>query len=488
MDIKNPERRSVAHNVMMNAIVMTSSFILPLITVPYISRVLLEYGNGLVSFAQNFVYYFAVIASMGVASYGVVACSRVRDDNNEFSRTTLEILIVLVAASVMMSGLYLALVTFLPRFGDARSLYIFMVSSIWTTAFSLEWFYQSIEQYGYITKRALIVRTIGTICIFIFVKGIDDYLIYVCITVLTQGASCLINLLRMRKYVDIAAIRDVTPLRHIGPMFTYLVMNVSKGMANKSDILVLGFMGTAEMVGIYQIASKIENMIVAAVESVGSVLLPRLTSYKSHGADDQYSGLLAYGIDFALIIGCYALGGTVLCANSIVSLLGGEAYMGAVMPLIATAPAVLFAAGTNVISQVLLINSKENLFAITNLVGLVVSVGSAIILIPTLGITGSGLAVSIAQSSIFILAVIFARRYLQSALSQSDCGRIIIAATVATLIGYVASCILPSFHAFIQLLVIGGLFTLAFAAVLIITKEKLVGTLISRLMRNRNHF
>src|SRR5699024_5707854 len=82
-----------------------------------------------------------------------------------------------------------------------------------------------------------------------------------------------------------SSLRGLRPLRHVKPMLSYLIMSVGKGMANNADVTVLGFAGTVETVGVYQIASKVKNMVVAAVDSVGSVLLPRLTSYKTSGND-----------------------------------------------------------------------------------------------------------------------------------------------------------------------------------------------------------
>lgn len=480
--------KSVAHNVVMNAIVMTSSFIFPLITVPYVSRVLLEYGNGIVAFSQNVVYYFAVIASMGVANYGVVACSRVRNNSKELSLNCVEILVILAMASSLLSLIYLCIVLFVPRFGDARSLYVFMVSGIWTAAFSLEWFYQSIEQYDYITIRALVVRAVGTVCIFAFVNDVDDYLLYAIITVATQGVSCFINLIRMRNYIDLKVVHELRPLRHLRPMASYLAMNVSKGMANKSDILVLGLMGTIEMVGIYQIASKIENMVIAAVESVGSVLLPRLSSYKSSGNDDRYSGLLGYGVDFALIIGLYSLCGMVLCAPQIISILGGEIYMSAVAPLVALAPAVLFASGTNVVSQVLFIYDRERLFALANIISLAVSIGLAVILIPILGIMGSGLAISVTQFVRFAVSVCYAKQYMSGSFGRTDGIKIVTSAIVSFLVGLVVSQLVPTSNDFAQLLATGSAFSLVFFLALACFRERLFAAVVSRfaLFRHRS--
>lgn len=481
--IENQSNHSIAYNVIMNIIVMTSAFIFPLITVPYLSRTLLEYGNGLVSFAQNFVYYFATIASMGVASYGVVACSRVREDRGAFSRTTIEILIVLMGASALMSVLYLAMVLALPRFGDARALYIFMVSSIWTTAFSLEWFYQAIEKYDYITIRALIVRTLGTICIFIFVKDANDYLLYAAITVATQAISCAINLGRLRRIVDFSSLRGLRPLRHVKPMLSYLIMSVGKGMANNADVTVLGFAGTVEMVGVYQIASKVKNMVVAAVDSVGSVLLPRLTSYKTSGNDGYYSNLLTHGVNFALLMGCYALFGLVLCSRPIVDILGGELYMGAVAPLIATSPAVLFASGTSVLSQTLLVNDGERRFALANLVGLIVSVISSICLVPLLGIVGSGVSASLSQLAILSLTVFFSRHELAPVLASSDWHKVLLVAFAAFAVGSVLSSCFTASGSVVQLVAIGSIYSLSFGAGLLVSKESLFMAILSRFRR-----
>lgn len=467
----------------MNAIVMTSSFVFPLITVPYLSRVLLEYGNGLVSFAQNFVYYFSTVAAMGVASYGVVACSRVRDDRSAFSRVALEILIVLFVTSTLLSVIYLVIVFVFPRFASARALFVFMVSSIWTTAFSLEWFYQSIEQYDYITVRALVVRTIGTICIFVFVRNQNDYLLYAAITVATQAVSCVINFGRLRRLIEIEALRSVHPLCHIKPMLSYLTMSIGKGMANNADITVLGFVGTVEMVGVYQIASKVKNMVVAAVDSVGSVLLPRLTLYKTSKGGENYSNLLVQGINFALIMGLFALCGLILCAHPIVGILGGDLYLGAVAPLVAMAFAVLFASCTSVLSQTLLISNGERRFAFANIVGLVVAIISSVYLIPILGIVGSGLSASLSQLTILLFTAYFSRRELISVLALSDWPKICISALAASVAGYVFSEAVMTSGPVIQLIVIGIVYSAVFGAALLVSKESLVVIIVSRIKR-----
>lgn len=478
--VNEHKRHSVVYNVVMNAIVMTSAFIFPLITVPYLSRVLLEYGNGIVSFAQNFVYYFSTIASMGVANYGVVACSRVRDDKEKFSKTSIEILIVLFSVSLLMTLIYLLLVLLLPRFSDARVLYVFMATSIWTTAFAIEWFYQSIEQYDYITFRALIVRIVGTICIFVFVKTQDDYFVYAVITVLTQGASSLINLARMRKLIDFSSVKKINPFKHVKPMLAYLLMNVGKGMANKSDILVLGFIGSVELVGVYQIASKVENMVVAAVDSVGSVLLPRLTSYKANAESNRYLELFSQGINFAILMGCASIGGIMLCAEPIIGILGGQAYMGAVLPLITSAPAVLFAACTSVISQSLFINDGERKFAFANIVGLIVAIAAGLGLYPLFNIAGTGLAVSLSQFSVFVITVMFSRSVISDVLSKTDWPKIIISAFIAFVIGSLVSSQVGSFDYICKLFLVGFSFLAAFAVSLLLFHESLATSLVQR--------
>lgn len=152
------KQKSLKLNFIMNAILTMSSFIFPLITFPYISRILLPEGTGKVSFATSLISYFSMIAQLGIPTYGIRACAKVRDNRIELTRTAHELLFINLFMNVI-SYIALGVVLFtVPRLFEDRSLYIIISSTILLTSIGMEWLYKALEQYTYITIRSIILK------------------------------------------------------------------------------------------------------------------------------------------------------------------------------------------------------------------------------------------------------------------------------------------------------------------------------------------
>ena len=143
------KNRNVKVNVIMNALLTMSSFIFPLITFPYVSRILLPVGTGKVSFATSLVSYFTMISQLGIPTYGIRACAKVRDNKMELSRITHELLFINFTMSILSYLLLIAAIVFVPRLREERALYIVVGSTIILTAIGMEWLYKALTVYLY---------------------------------------------------------------------------------------------------------------------------------------------------------------------------------------------------------------------------------------------------------------------------------------------------------------------------------------------------
>ena len=121
--------KSIKTNFIMNAILTMSSFIFPLITFPYVSRILLPVGTGKVSFATSLISYFAILAQLGIPTYGIRACAKVRDDKEKLSKTVQELFIINTIMTVSAYALFIVALLVIPRLQKDKILYI-IVSSI----------------------------------------------------------------------------------------------------------------------------------------------------------------------------------------------------------------------------------------------------------------------------------------------------------------------------------------------------------------------
>ena len=199
------KRVSLKLNIAMNMILTISSFVFPLITFPYVSRVLGPESLGKVSWAASVIAYFNLFAQLGIPTYGIRACAEVRDDRTELSRTVREILfinLIMTAASYILLALGIFMI---PKLRAEKTLFVIVGSTIILSAAGMEWMYRGLEQYTYITLRSLLFKLISVAAMFLLVHAPEDYVVYGAVTVLAASASNLCNLFYAGKFGILSA-------------------------------------------------------------------------------------------------------------------------------------------------------------------------------------------------------------------------------------------------------------------------------------------
>ena len=249
--------RSVKFNFAMNVILTASTMIFPLITFPYISRILLPAGVGKVNFATSVVSYFSMIAMLGVPVYGVRACAQVRDNKEELSRTVQEILFInLIMGSVIYIFYFLALWN-IARLREDSALFYVMSTTIFFNVIGVEWLYKGLEQYSYITARSIVFKFIGLLLMFILVRDKEDYVIYAAITIVAGVGSNILNFFYLRNYIDLHPVGHYHIRRHLKAVIVFFLMSVATTIYTNLDTVMLGFMKNDAEVGYYTAAVKV---------------------------------------------------------------------------------------------------------------------------------------------------------------------------------------------------------------------------------------
>ena len=198
---ENIKIRSVKYNLIMNIILKISSFIFPLITLPYITRTLGAIGNGKVAFATSVVNYFAMFAQLGIPTYGVRACAKCRDNKDKLTQTVQELLLINMVAVVLSYFALIVGMLLIPKLQEEPELMLISSITIILNMAGMEWLYQSIEQYQYITIRNIIFKIISIVLMFLCVHNSADYIIYGALTVFSAGGSNILNLINCRKFL-----------------------------------------------------------------------------------------------------------------------------------------------------------------------------------------------------------------------------------------------------------------------------------------------
>lgn len=449
-------QKSLKLNFIMNAILTMSSFIFPLITFPYVSRILLPVGTGKVSFATSLISYFSMFAQLGIPTSGIRACAMVRDDKDKLTRTAHELLMInLIMSAISYVVLALALI-FVPRLQEERTLYIIVSLTIVFTSIGMEWLYKALEQYTYITVRSIIFKFVALIAMFLLVHQQSDYVIYGGITILAGSASNIFNFINVHKYIGIKPIGGYDLKRHLKTVAVFFAMACATTIYTHLDTVMLGFMTTDADVGYYNAAVRIKTIMVSIVTSLGTVLLPRASYYVQHGLIDDFRKITSKAINFVILLASPLMLYFMLFAREGVLFLSGSAYEGSVIPMQIIMPTLLLIGITNILGiQILVPMGKEKIVLYSEIAGAVVDVIINAILIPRYASAGAALGTLVAEFVVLIVQYYALRNEVTTAFRKIHYFRIV----SALVLGCIASL-------WVKMLGVGSFLTLLISAVL----------------------
>ncbi len=476
--------RSVKFNFIMNVILTASTFIFPLITFPYISRVLLPDGVGRVNFATSFVTYFSMIAMLGVPTYGIRAIARVRDDKEELSRTVQELLIINLVVCAMAYAVYFVLLFNIPRLRSDFNLFAIVSFMILFNVIGVEWMYKGLEQYSYITIRSILFKVIAVVLMFLFVKDQSNYVIYGGISVLSGVGSNILNFINLRRYITMRPVGHYNFRRHWKPIAIFFMMSVATTIYTNLDTVMLGFMKDDTTVGYYTAAVRVKSILVSLVTSLSAVLLPRVSYFMEKGAKEEFYRYAKKALNFVFLAAIPITVYFILYSRESILLLSGEAFLPAVLPMQIIMPTVLLIGLTNVLGiQILVPMDKEKLVCWSVIAGAVTDCVINLIAIPRLGAAGASIGTLVAEAVVLIFQLGFLWKERSALFSQIQAGKILIATAVASVVCWLVKFL--DIHAFLALAISAVVFLAIYALLLRLTKESLSMELLGQLKNRR---
>lgn len=472
---------SLKKNFIMNAILTMSSFLFPLITFPYVSRVLLPVGTGKVSFATSLISYFNLFAQLGIPTYGIRACAKVRDNREALTRTAQELLSInLVLSVVSYVVLFLALL-FVPRLREDRLLYVVVSATIILTSIGMEWIYKALEQYTYITIRSIVFKFVALVAMFLLVHEQSDYVIYGGITILAASASNIFNFINVHKYIDLKPVGNYDFKRHLKPVSIFFAMACATTIYTHLDTVMLGFMKTDADVGYYNAAVRIKSILVSIVTSLGAVLLPRASYYVQNGQMEEFQRITKKALNFVFLIATPMMLYFIFFAKEGIYFLSGKAYTGSILPMQIIMPTLLFIGLTNILGiQMLVPLGREKTVLYSEIAGAVTDVILNLILIPRYASAGAAIGTLVAEA--VVLGVQFAslRTETAEAFRSIHYGKIAIAILAGSAVSLWVK--LLNLGSFISLVISAVMFFGVYGFVLLAAKEALVVEIVNQLI------
>ncbi|MBR7927758.1 flippase [Aerococcaceae bacterium zg-ZUI334] len=400
------KNKSITINFVMNFILTISTFIFPLITFPYVSRVLSPVGIGRINFVTAVVTYFMMFGMLGIPTYGIRAVAKVRDDQKLLAKTVQEILIINSIAMLFVSIIYVIAIFTVPKFNQDFTLFVINGTLLFLNVIGIEWLYKGLEEYRYITIRSIFFKLISVILMFIYVRSKEDYIKYGIINIFATAGSNVYNFINIRKYSTLRYRGKYDFKQHLPSIFRFFMMSIAATIYTHLDTVMIGFMKGDYDVGYYTAAVKSKTILTSLVTSLGAVLLPRLSYYIEKNERNKFNDLAIKSFNFIIWLAIPITVFFILNAKETILILSGETFIDAVIPMQVIMPTVLLIGISNLLGiQILVPLQRENEVLRSVALGAVVNLIFNAIFIPMLGATGAAIGTLIAELIVVIYQI-----------------------------------------------------------------------------------
>ena len=407
--------QSVKVNYILNLINTGTQMLFPLITFPYVCRVIEADGIGQINFFQSIISYISLFTCLGIPMYAIREIARDRSDVVQMNRTAMEILLLHSMLTLVGYAIVAILCLTVPQIQVNIPLFLILSLTIFFTAIGCEWFYQGIEDFKYITIRGLIIKTVSVVLLFIFVKSKTDLLYYGCYTVFGVLGGNIFNFFRLRKYIHRENIifSELHIKRHIKPVLKVFSFSVVTSIYLQLNTVLLGFLKNALAVGYFAAATKVMQMLLTMSVCLGSVMMPRASHLIAENKEAEFNRLIQKSYDFTLAIALPMTIGLIFCAPSLITALCGVKFEHSILQSQIIAPIILMVAISNIFGiQVLFPKGKINIVTLCCGIGAVADLILNLCLIPFFSYIGTSIAYLGAEVATTVSMYFIGRKYI----------------------------------------------------------------------------
>ncbi len=395
------EMSSIKKNYFYNIVYQILNIVIPLITTPYVSRILGSGGVGRYSYAYSIAYYFVMFAMLGVNNYGNRTIAVASDDKQKRSKIFWGIYCFQLCVSVIVIILYVAYVLFI---GEDKTIGWIMITFVISAGFDINWFYFGMERFKITVVRNSIVRLSTVLCTFLFVKTAADVYIYSFVSVIGILVAQIILLVMVRKYVQPVKLcaHDIT--QHIKPNLVLFVPVIAISLYKFMDKIMLGAMCIESEVGYYESCDKIVQIPVALISALGVVMLPRITNMLANNQEQASLEYTKKSLVFTIFVSAPMSFGIMAVAEEFVPIFYGRGFDKCIDVFQFLLPCCIFMAFANVIrTQYLIPYKKDRIYIISVIAGAVINLIVNAMLIPRLQSIGAAIGTLIAETTVCVV-------------------------------------------------------------------------------------
>ena len=399
------KKSKVLRNILYNGTYQLLLVLLPLITVPYISRVLGASNIGIYAYYFTFAAYFVMFSRLGVNNYGSRSIAEVADDRDKLQQVFSQIYGLQFLVSCIAIGVYACLIPFV----DNLSVYLCAGLYVLSGISDINWLYFGLEEFKKTALRSMLIKILSVVMIFVCVKTKDDIIPY---TLICCGTHLVTNLILWAMLPMIKVRLNLSEFkyafRHFKSMLVLFLPTLGISLYNFMDKLMLGSMVEIHELGFYQSAESIMSVPVTLVAAVGTVMLPRMTSLYSKGEEKNAEKYIMLSMWLTLCFVSAFSFGVFSAAPEFTTIFYGPGFEPCVLLLQILMFAPLFLAMANVVrKQVLLPKKMDKVFVGSIFAGAAINLLLNWLTIPKYGAVGAAVATVVAECTVFLIQTIY---------------------------------------------------------------------------------
>lgn len=401
-------KQSVTKNYIYNLLYQILVLILPLITTPYISRVLGAENIGIYSYTISIATYFVLFGSLGIALYGQREIAYNQKNKKKYSVIFREIVILrIITMSISVLIFYFIFVN-----GNQYQIYYKILTlEIIGNCIDISWFFQGLEEFKKTVTRNIIIKLISVLCIFIFIKNQNDlylyFLIYVFSTLIGNGSLWLY----LPKFLGKVELKELNIFRHLKPTISLFIPQIAIQIYTLLDRTMVGaIISDKSEVGYYDQGQKIVKMLLAVITSMGTVMLPRIANTFATGDRNMVKNYMNKSFNLVFTLAFPLIFGIIAVSKAFVPVFFGPGYDKVAILMSVISPIILLIGISNVTgTQYLLPTKRQKEYTISVFCGAIINFIMNICLIWNYGAIGASIGTVIAELTVTLVQIHFVK-------------------------------------------------------------------------------
>lgn len=405
-------QKSLARNSIYSIAYKILSIGYPLITTVYISRILLPEGIGKIALARTFVSYFTTLAALGIPNYGIKLIGSVQKNYRLRGQYFSELFIINSLSTMVSLVIFFASIEQLGQKVDFKLLIVFS-SLILFNIFNVDWFYQGIEEYGYIAIRSTLIKGLSIIFMLIFVRNANDYISYAIIFCFATIGNYFFNIVHIKKYVHFS-IKGLKIQRHVKKIFILFASVCATEVYTMLDSTMIGLFCEERELGYYSNSISLIRVVFSFMTAMCAVYFPRLSYLYKENRLKDFSVTAQQGLDLCNYFALPATVGLIIIADDVVLVLFGKSFISAILTVRILSVLIIIFSVAYIAGHIILIAvNREIDIMYATIIAAIINAILNIVLIRVIGYNGAGVATVCAEATVTAILYYKASKYVK---------------------------------------------------------------------------